>query len=94
MKALSLISEETASGGKDRSEAIILMTDGADNTAPGFSELSAAWSAEGGAVPVFGITFGEAKEKELEEIAELTRARVFDGRKDLAGSFRTAKGYN
>ena len=30
----------------------------------------------------------------LEELAELTHARVFDGREDLIGAFRSVKGYN
>jgi Ca-activated chloride channel family protein len=81
-------------GRSEYSQAIILMTDGEDNSDPGFAELSAAWAADGSGVPVFGITFGKAKEDQLKEIADATKARVFDGRKDLAGSFRTAKGYN
>ena len=32
--------------------------------------------------------------RQLEELAELTLARVFDGREDLIGAFRSVKGYN
>ena len=32
--------------------------------------------------------------RQLEELAELTHARVFDGREDLIGAFRSVKGYN
>ena len=31
---------------------------------------------------------------ELQEIADLTNGRVFDGREDLVGAFRSVKGYN
>ena len=45
-------------------------------------------------VPVFGIMFGMAEESYLEEIADLTGGRVFDGREDLQAAFRKARGYN
>lgn len=45
-------------------------------------------------MPVFSILFGDAEKSELEELAELTNARVFDGREDLVGAFRSVKGYN
>ena len=44
--------------------------------------------------PVFSIMFGSADPTQLEELAELTHARVFDGREDLIGAFRSVKGYN
>ncbi len=72
-------------------KAVILMTDGADNAPPDFDALEEAWKDAGSSIPVFCITFGAADERDLKKIADLTRARVFDGRSDLAGSFRTAK---
>ena len=45
-------------------------------------------------VPVFSIMFGSADPTQLESLAELTHARVFDGREDLIGAFRSVKGYN
>ena len=45
-------------------------------------------------VPVFSILFGDAEEEQLDELAQLTNARVFDGREDLIGAFRSVKGYN
>ncbi len=74
--------------------SIILMTDGEDNRDPGISAVQGQWQAVGSTVPIFGITFGEAKPEQLEEMSELSQARIFDGRSDLAKSFRTAKGYN
>jgi Ca-activated chloride channel family protein len=38
--------------------------------------------------------FGDAKQEQLDGLAELTRARVFDGKTDLVTAFRNAKGYN
>ena len=45
-------------------------------------------------VPVFSIMFGSADDEQLNELAELTNARVFDGRSDLTAAFRSVKGYN
>lgn len=77
--------------------AIILMTDGAHNGKTTFKDLQKIWTEyfnQGMDVPVFSILFGEASEDELKQIAELTKARIFDGRKDLVRAFKNAKGYN
>lgn len=74
--------------------AIILMTDG-EHTAPStYRQLEEAYRKVGLDVPVFSIMFGNAVERELDAIGDLTRARVFDGREDLVGAFRSVKGYN
>ena len=74
--------------------AIILMTDGMSNGSENFEDFREAYETVGADVPVFSILFGDAKKSELEALAELTNARVFDGRKDLVGAFRSVKGYN
>ncbi len=74
--------------------AIILMTDGMSNGSENFEDFRETYEAAGADVPVFSILFGDAKKSELEALAELTNARVFDGRKDLVGAFRSVKGYN
>ncbi len=72
--------------------AIIIMTDGrTEGSASGFER---AWRASGGAIPVFGVTFGDADVTQLDAMAKLTGGRVFDGAKDLSGAFRATRGYN
>ncbi len=73
--------------------AVILMTDGvsADGTKEEFVEY---YREKGIDIPIFSIMFGEAEREQLDEIADLTNARVFDGREDLVGAFRSVKGYN
>ena len=73
--------------------ALILMTDGASKLShrQDFEEL---YKELGLDVPVFSIMFGEADSSQLEELAQLTNARVFDGREDLVSAFRSVKGYN
>jgi Ca-activated chloride channel homolog len=72
--------------------AVVIMTDG--QSQGDFSTLEQAWRSDGHDVPIFSITFGEADPTQLDKLATLTRARVFDGRTDLEKAFRTARGYN
>lgn len=74
--------------------AIVLMTDGEHNTGPSFNQVSKVYRSLGLDVPIFSIQFGEANPAQLTPLAELSRARVFDGRTDLASAFRTVRGYN
>ncbi|HVO39084.1 MAG TPA: VWA domain-containing protein [Spirochaetia bacterium] len=74
--------------------AIVLMTDGRSNTGATFADLKSAFTAAGLDVPVFCVMFGDASKEQLQEIADLTRGRVFDGRKDLVTAFRAVRGYN
>ena len=74
--------------------AIILMTDGQSNGEMIFDDFAEAYDEAGLDVPVFSIMFGDAREEELEELAQYTNGRVFDGTKDLIYAFRSVKGYN
>ena len=72
--------------------AIILMTDGVSDY--NYRTFQNAWDTLGIDVPVFSITFGAADPTQLEELAEATGGRVFDGTQDLTEAFRSVKGYN
>ncbi|MGI6579809.1 MAG: substrate-binding domain-containing protein [Saccharofermentanales bacterium] len=72
--------------------AIVLMTDG--RSEEGFSDFMTKYDEFGQDIPVFSIMFGMSDADQLDEIAKYTNARVFDGREDLAGAFRSVKGYN
>ena len=72
--------------------AVILMTDGQSvNDQHEFEEAINEYGAD---IPVFSITFGDADPSQLEELAEMTGGRVFDGTQDLTEAFRNVKGYN
>lgn len=73
--------------------AIILMTDGVsmDGDKEYFTNLYGKFGMD---VPVFSIMFGDAQSQQLDELAQITNARVFDGREDLVSAFRNVKGYN
>ena len=89
MRGIELLGEYDLS---QYTPAIILLTDG--QSSGSLSDFEAAYAGLGTEVPVFSIMFGSADPTQLEELAELTHARVFDGREDLIGAFRSVKGYN
>lgn len=88
-KALQLLAEQELDA---YIPAIILMTDGDSDGS--LDQFAPVWNTLNLDIPVFGILFGDASEKQLEELTRLTRGRVFDGRHDLVQAFRKAKGYN
>lgn len=73
--------------------SIILMTDGASN-AGSLYELKKDYKSIGKDIPIFSIMFGDASSYQLDEIAELSNAKVFDGRTNLLEAFKQVRGYN
>ena len=70
---------------EDRSKknvSVILMTDGEGNVGKESTFVSAYKNANRD-IPVYSIMFGDADSTQLEEIAKLTNAKVFDGKVDL-----------
>lgn len=77
---------------EDYTAAVVTMTDGQSQGDPeGFYRF---WQDGRKRIPVFAITFGDADRTQLDTLADTTRARVFDGTKDLGSAFRSARGYN
>ena len=72
--------------------AIILLTDGQSDGS--IRDFESSYQEMGEDIPVFSIMFGDADETQLEDLAEYTNARVFDGRENLTEAFRSVKGYN
>ena len=69
------------------------MTDGQANVGS-FEQLRNKYLATTNKIPIYSITFGSASERELQQIANLTNAKVFDGKKDLVKAFKEVRGYN
>lgn len=72
--------------------AFIVMTDGESEDY--YNEFRESWEEDGRNIPVFSIMYGDADSSQLDQLAQLTNARVFDGREDLIGAFRKVRGYN
>lgn len=73
--------------------SIILMTDGLSNVGD-YSSLYKYYNNLGKDIPIYSIMFGKAYEEELQEIADLTNAKIFDGKSDLLKAFKEVRGYN
>ena len=73
--------------------SVILMTDGMNNYGT-YSELKNYYDYYGRNIPIYSIMFGEASESELESIASLTNAKVFNGKQNLVEAFKEVRGYN
>ena len=73
--------------------SVILMTDGKANLGS-FGQLKSVYNELGKDIPIYSITFGSADDEQLEEIAELTNAKIFDGRDNLIDAFKEVRGYN
>lgn len=71
--------------------AVVIMSDG--KSGGHVDEFLRAWQGST-KPPVFGITFADADERQLDALAEATGGRVFDGRRDLIDAFRSMRGYN
>ena len=73
--------------------SVILMTDGASNKGS-LSSLTKVYKNVNKDIPIYSIMFGDALDYQLEDIAELTNAKVFDGRTNLLEAFKQVRGYN
>lgn len=90
-RAIRIMSEEYEL--ENYTPAVIVMSDGVSATISK-DQFMDTYEKLGKDIPIFSIMFGDAEEDQLGELAELSNARVFDGREDLVSAFRSVKGYN
>ena len=74
------------------SQTIVLMTDG--QSINDYDYLYDNYVYNNFKVPIYSITFGDASPEQLEEIAELTNAKVFDGKTDLLKAFKEVRSFS
>lgn len=74
-------------------KTIIAMTDGFINIG-NIVELRRTYKSKNSNVPIYSIMFGSASESQLNDIAKLSNAKVFDGKTDLLKAFKEVRGYN
>ncbi|MGX7107682.1 substrate-binding and vWA domain-containing protein [Hutsoniella sourekii] len=72
--------------------AVVALSDGRANDSN--RSLIQSWQEAGYDIPIFSLMYGSADQDQLQELADLTHARVFDGRENLMEAFRIVKGYN
>ena len=89
MKALEILNNEDPN---EYNTSIILMTDGQANVGS-FRELRQYYTQIKSKIPIYSIMFGDAVEWQLQEIADLTNSKIFDGKEDLVEAFKEVRGY-
>ena len=90
MKGLEILSQEDL---ETYNVSIVLMTDGASNYNRLY-ELTKLYKQIGKDIPIFSIMFGDAEEDQLQDIADLTNAKIFNGKTNLLEAFKQVRGYN
>ena len=90
MKGLEILSQEDL---ETYNVSVVLMTDGASNYNR-LDELTRLYKQTGKDIPIFSIMFGDAEEDQLQDIADLTNAKIFDGKTNLLEAFKQVRGYN
>ena len=77
----------------DYMKMVILMTDGQSNSGS-FYDLSGYYKSNELTIPIYSITFGNSSEYQLGEIADLTNAKIFDGKSGLVEAFKEVRSYS
>ena len=90
IKALEALKDEDKN---TYNTSIILMTDGLANVGS-YADLSNYYKTLNTKIPIYSIMFGGADRSQLQPIANLTNAKVFDGKTNLVEAFKEVRGYN
>lgn len=90
VEALKIL-EDTDS--KQYTKTVILMTDGESNSGS-LASLKSYYSLKNSDVPIYSIRFGESSLIQLTPIAEMTNAKVFNGKNGLKKAFQEVRSYN
>ena len=90
IKALELLKDED---NNIYNTSVILMTDGLANVGT-YMDLYNYYRKINSNIPIYSIMFGGAERSQLQEIANLTNAKVFDGKNNLVEAFKEVRGYN
>lgn len=91
IEALNLLKKET--NDEEYTKTVILMTDGV-STESGYNDVRNYYYENQETTPIYSITFGSSSERQLKELAKLSNAKVFDGKKGLKEAFAEVRSYN
>lgn len=90
IEALKILSKDNSN---EYTKTVILMTDGESNTGS-YRELKNYYDMNKLDIPIYSITFGQSSLEQLNDIARLTNAKIFDGKSGLLKAFREVRSYN
>ena len=74
-------------------KTVILMTDGYSNNGS-FYNLRKYYKDNKLNIPIYSITFGDSSESQLEQLADLSNGKVFNGKNGLKEAFTEVRSYN
>lgn len=89
--ALDILKYETDD--EEYTKTVILMTDGESNDGS-FYDVQKYYHMNKETTPIYSITFGYSDERQLRQLAELSNAKVFDGKSGLKEAFAEVRSYN
>ncbi len=89
-RAVSLLAEEDTD---QYTVSVVAMTDGEGNIG-NFSDLSNTYLSKNKDIPIYSIQFGSASISQLQQMANLSNGKVFDGTTSLIDAFMEVRGYN
>ena len=91
IEALAILKKETDDD--EYTKTIILMTDGESNNGS-YYDVQRYYHKNNETTPIYSITFGYSNESQLRQLAELSNAKVFDGKNGLKKAFAEVRSYN
>ena len=90
IEALKILAKDDSN---EYTKTVILMTDGESNAGK-YNDLKRYYQNNNLDIPIYSITFGDSNERQLNDIAILTNAKVFDGKSGLLKAFTEVRSYN
>lgn len=90
IEALKILKETNSD---EYTKSIILMTDGESNTG-NYYDVQKYYHMNRETTPIYSITFGYSSETQLRELADLSNAKIFDGKSGLKKAFAEVRSYN
>lgn len=90
IKALEILKNTDSN---EYTKTVILMTDGQSN-AGSFRSLKNYYKDNNETTPIYSITFGDAEEWQLDDLAKLSNGKVFNGKNGLKKAFAEVRSYN
>lgn len=88
-KALDILRLES----DEYTKTVVLMTDGESNAGT-FEDLKYYYNSNKLTIPIYSITFGSSSESQLRQIANLTNAKIFNGKEGLIDAFKEVRSYS
>lgn len=90
IKALEILKGENSN---EYTKTVILMTDGYSNVGS-YGSLKSYYHKNNLQEPIYSITFGSSSRAQLQDLADLSNGKIFDGKSGLLKAFREVRSYN